>query len=444
MDVSHLVVEDAAGGTFRIHRSAMTSPEILELERKHIFDRSWLYVGHDSEVPNPGDYQRRTVADRPLFLIHGRDGKVRVFINSCIHRGALVCRTDSGNANAFVCFYHGWSYNDRGKLIGIPDPAGYPEGFCDVERTLMQPPNVDSYRGMYFVNFGSNVASLVDYLGDARELIDLTMDSADILGGWEVIKGTAKFDIRANWKLLLENSVDNYHFHTVHKTFADYMSSERKRVGADRPTINNINDSRGLAFEHGHTAMLTKAEGRTIACPSPLWSKDAIAEVTRLREQLAERYGKTRGYSMADNSRFLMIFPNFAFHDTQSGFKFRQFWPMAPDMMQVTQWELVPRREREDIAKYRLQGGLTFQGPGGFGTPDDIEALESCQIGFRARELEWSDASRGMRREARSDDELTSRAFWRQWHALIQGRPNAERVADPPVPAVAALRQGAQ
>jgi p-cumate 2,3-dioxygenase subunit alpha len=440
MDLSQLIVEDAASGTFRVHRSTMTSKEIMDLEIERIFARSWLYVGHDSEVLKPGDYCRRTVLGRPLFMVHGKDGKIRVFINSCLHRGALVCRTDSGSADSFVCFYHGWIYNNCGKVIGIPDQEGYPEGFCDIERHLMPPPQVDSYRGFYFVNFAKNAPSLVDYLGDARELMDLTIDSAEILGGWAVMKGTCKFDIRANWKLLLENSVDNYHFHTVHKTFLDYMANERKRIGAPRATINNINQSRGLALRHGHVAMLTLAEGRTIACPLPTWSKEAIAEVMQVRERLAERYGKERGYSMADYSRFLIVFPNLAFHDTQSGFKLRQWWPIAPDLMQVTQWELLPRHEPEDVTKYRLQGGTTFQGPGGFGTPDDIEALESCQIGFRASELEWSDASRGMRREARSDDELTSRAFWREWHARMQGRIYAERTSDPPPPKAAPAR----
>jgi p-cumate 2,3-dioxygenase alpha subunit len=441
MDLSKLIVDDGAAGTFRIHRSTMTSKEIMDLELKLLFEPSWLYVGHDSEVPRPGDYRRRTVLGRPLFMVHGRDGTIRVLINSCLHRGALVCRTDEGNCDSFVCFYHGWSYDNCGKLIGIPDPEGYPEGFCDIERRLISPPRVESYRGFYFVNFDPNALSLVDYLGDTRELMDLTIDSAEILGGWKVIKGTAKFDIRANWKLLLENSVDNYHFHTVHKTFLDFMAGERKRSGLSRATINNITHSRGLVFPHGHVAMLTQAEGRTIACPLPTWSKEVIAEVMRTREELATRYGKERGYSMADYSRFVIVFPNLVFHDTQSGFKLRQWWPVAPDLMRVTQWELVPRNEREDVADCRLQGGATFQGPGGFGTPDDIEALESCQIGFRAPEVEWSDASRGTRRTPRSDDELTSRAFWREWHSRIQGRGYAETTADPPIPAPVAPKR---
>src|SRR5262249_15442435 len=98
-----------------------------------------------------------------------------------------------------------------------------------------------------------------------------------------------------------------------------------------------------------------------------------------------------------------------------------------------SRWASFPRRERADLTAYRLESAALFLGPGGFGTPDDIEALESCQIGFGAPEVEWSDLSRGMRRVPRSDDELAARGFWRQWHALIQGHDGAERMGDVPV-----------
>jgi p-cumate 2,3-dioxygenase alpha subunit len=260
------------------------------------------------------------------------------------------------------------------------------------------------------------------------------MDSAEPLGGWKIMKGTAKFNVRANWKLLAENSIDNYHFRTVHRTYSDYLTDRRERIGAPAPGVNRITNSRSLVFENGHVAMLTQSVGRAIANPSPIWSNEAAAETLRLRDELVRTYGEERGQQMAEVSRFLIIFPNHAFHDTQSGFKMRQWWPTAPGEMEVTQWEFIPRREHKDIAAYRLEGAVIFQGPGGFGTPDDIEALESCQIGFGAPELEWSDLSRGMQRLPRSDDELAARGFWRQWHALIQGREGAERMGDRPCP----------
>ena len=434
MDLANLIIEDAAAGLFRVHRSALTSTEIMTLEQERIFARSWLYVGHDSEVPEPGDYRRRMVAGRPLIFVRGRDRIIRVLINSCLHRGALVCRTDAGNANVFQCFYHGWSYDTAGKLIGVPDAEGYSAEFNSREQALVSPPHVDSYRGMYFVNFGKSVRSLRDYLGNARELIDLTMDSAEPLGGWTIIRGTAKFRIRANWKLLAENSTDNYHFRTVHRTYTEYLTERRERAGAPAPSVNRINNSRSLALDNGHVAMLTQSVGRAIANPSPVWSREAVAETGRVREKLVKIYGEERGLQMATISRFLIIFPNHAFQDTQSGFRVRQWWPMSPGEMEVNQWEFVPRRERAALTAYRLEGAAMFLGPGGFGTPDDIEALESCQIGFGAPEVEWSDISRGMQRLPRSDDELAARGFWRQWHALIQGLDGAARTGDVAAP----------
>src|SRR5207302_6692213 len=109
MDLASLVMDRPREGLFRVHRSAMTSAEILALERERIFDRCWLYVGHESELAQPGDYRRRTVAGRPLFLVRGRDRRVRAFYNTCRHRGALVCRQDRGTAQQFQCFYHAWT-----------------------------------------------------------------------------------------------------------------------------------------------------------------------------------------------------------------------------------------------------------------------------------------------------------------------------------------------
>jgi p-cumate 2,3-dioxygenase alpha subunit len=102
---SRLVEENAAERMFRVHRSTMTSPEIFQRELDQVFGRSWLYVGHESEIPNPGDYVRRSVAARPVFMVRGvKSGQVNVFHNTCTHRGAAVCRRDRGNSKVFQCF----------------------------------------------------------------------------------------------------------------------------------------------------------------------------------------------------------------------------------------------------------------------------------------------------------------------------------------------------
>jgi p-cumate 2,3-dioxygenase alpha subunit len=447
MNLAELVVDRPDAGLFRVHRSAMTSPELFALEQEQIFNRGWLYVGHESEVERPGDYRRRTVAGRPLFFARGCDGQVRVLFNTCTHRGAMICRRDEGNAEVFQCFYHAWTFNNKGELIGTPDPEGYAPAFDRAERALRAPPRVDSYCGMYFASFNPEVVALADYLGAARELIDLTFDAAEVLGGWTILAGTAKYTLRANWKLLIENSIDGYHYASVHQTYVAYMMGRRAtmaaaRKGAEDSLISSGGLSataRGFALEGGHAGFVSGAPGRGIASPSPLWSEAANAEVARIRALLIARYGEDRGRRMAESSRHLLIFPNFVFQDSHTGFRFRQIWPVAPDQLEVTQWELVPRQEREDVRAYRLENSLLFLGPGGFGTPDDVEALESCQLGFRAAEVEYSDFSRGLHREPLAEDELQMRGFWRQWHALMQGLPKAESNGDRrPAPATEA------
>lgn len=431
MRLADLIVDRPETGLFRVHRSVMTSQEIFALEKQRIFDRCWLYLGHASEVASPGDYRRRTVAGRPLFFVRGADGEVRVFFNTCTHRGAIVCRHDEGRAQMFQCFYHAWTFNNKGELVGVPDEAGYGAAFDRRERALKSPPRVEAYRGFYFVSFNPEIEDLQTYLGDVRELIDLTMDSAEVLGGWTLLRGTARYSIKANWKLLIENSYDGYHLPTVHQTYLDYMTWRRELAGV-KQNRRPAGESRSFALPNGHGGMIHRAAGRAIANPSPIWPADVNREVERIRAENIQRYGETRGRQMCEVSRHLLIFPNLAFQDSHTGFRLRQIWPVAPDLIDVIQWDLVPRNERADLRASRMEGSLAFLGPGGLATPDDVEALESCQQGFAADGVEWSDISRGMQREPTMNDELQMRAFWRQWHALIQGQPGARAHDDRP------------
>jgi len=144
VELKGLIIDNPKDGIFRVHRSAMTSPEILQMKQERVFNKCWLYLCHESEVENPGDYRRRTVAGRPLFFVRGSDGKVRIFLNTCTHRGALICRRDQGNTEVLQCFYHAWTFNNQGELIGVPDEAGYGKGFNRAEMGLKSPPRVDN------------------------------------------------------------------------------------------------------------------------------------------------------------------------------------------------------------------------------------------------------------------------------------------------------------
>lgn len=418
MERQRLIHEDGERGIFRVHRSAFTAPAIVEQERRHIFDNCWLYLGHESEVAKPGDFRRRTVAGRPLFWVRGNDGRVRAFHNTCTHWGANVCRVDAGNAETFQCFYHAWTFDNRGELINVPDEAGYAPGFDKAELGLASPARLESYRGLYFVSFNPRAIDLASYLGGAKEYLDLILDQSE--AGWEVVPGTQKYGVRANWKMFSLNSLDSYHVKPLHTTFFKY--TESFGPGEAQPPLPDFPgaDGRSLDLGNGHGVDIFAARDRArpIANWHPILGAETKEEIHAIRANLVARYGEQRAYLMCNTNRLMLIYPNFALHDI-AGISLRYFEPSGPDSMDVTVQTLAPKNESAALRRRRLENFVSFLGPGGFAHPDDLEAMESAQTGFRAGGPEWIDASRGMRRVATALDENHVRSFWHQWLADV-------------------------
>jgi p-cumate 2,3-dioxygenase alpha subunit len=415
MNLTALVDDDRARGVFRVHRATMTSEEILAAERERIFSRVWLYLGHESELAEPGAYRRRTVGGRPLVFVRGSDGAIRALHNTCPHRGAIVCRQDAGVAKTFQCFYHAWTFDNRGRLVGLPDEAAYAPGFDRAERSLAPVVRHESYRDLHFVCFDRNAEPLADYLAGAREVLDLIADQS-LDGSMRVVKGEQRYSIRANWKLLAENSVDGYHAAPVHKTYLAYLQG----TGALLPGTPVV-AGRAKALGNGHAVIEYRAPwGRPVAHWAPTFGDAAREEIEAIRAELRERHGAERAERIADWNRNMIIFPNLVVNDIMA-VTIRTFSPVRAGEMDVTAWEIAPAEESGERLARRLHSFLEFLGPGGFATPDDVEALDSCQIGFAADGVEWSDISRGMTREPRPDDELQMRSFWREWQARMTG-----------------------
>lgn len=410
---SRLVDEDLDRHRFRVHRSSMTSQQVFETERERIFGHSWLYVGHESEVRDPGDYVRRPVGGRPVFMARGvKSGEIGVFHNSCTHRGAVVCRKDSGNAQTFQCFYHAWTFDTEGKLVGVPDRGGYGGGLEMSELGLARPARVDSYRGFVFLSYDPDIMDLPAYLAGAKEYLDLVIDGAS--GAVEILKGTHEYGMEANWKLLVENSIDGYHALTVHATYFQYLAALGTSLEGG---ITGVGKSLG----NGHAVVEGDAPwGRPIANWEPSFGEDARGEIERIRAGLVDRHGAEQAYRMANTSRNLLIYPNLIINDIMA-VTVRTFMPVAPGRTEITAWQLAPENEMPLLRERRLDNFLTFLGPGGFATPDDLEALESCQTGFDSGGVEWNDVSRGMARSPKDTDEEQMRAFWRRWAEQMHG-----------------------
>ena len=408
------VVEDKSNAEFLVNRRVFIDQEILETERDEIFSKCWLFIGHESELANNGDFHRKKVGGRNLLFTRGSDGVVRALFNSCSHRGALVCREGKGNSKVFRCFYHAWSFNNKGELVGMPGREAFPDNFnCDGTKNLQEVTRFESYRGFYFVNFDPTAISLEAYLGNAKEYLDLVADQSEL--GMEVLEDAQQYSVRANWKLLAENSIDAYHGMPTHKTYFDIVATRGGELSKD--------DLKGVGKDlgNGHAIVEYSAPwGRPVARWIPAWGEDGKRETDEIKAKLVAKFGEERAERIAARNRNLLIFPNLVINDIMA-ITVRTFYPLEPGYMEVTGYALAPKGESEQFRHRRNDNFLEFLGPGGFATPDDNEALELCQEGFlNNKEVEWNDISKGMIREQpESNDEEQMRAFWRQWNEVM-------------------------
>lgn len=423
--MKEIIRENLEKHEFLVNRGVFSDKEILARERAEIFNKCWLFVGHETEIPNLGDYKRKKIGGRNLLLVRSQDGEVRVLFNTCPHRGALVCRENEGNSRVFRCFYHAWSFTNDGKLAGMPGKDGFPKDFNDEGTKNMKAVNrVDSYRGFIFLNFDNEAIPLEEYLGNAREYIDLVADQSE--AGLEVLGGAQEYSVRANWKLLAENSVDLYHGMPTHKTYFDIKQSQD-------PGLKRVKlEGRGIDLGNGHAVIEYVAPwGRPVAQWTPIWSKDLKEKMENIKAELVERFGEDRAERIANYNRNILIFPNLVINDIMA-ITARTFYPTSPGYMEVTGYSLAPIGEEDEQRLARNNNFLEFLGPGGFATPDDNEALELCQEAYTNNsEVQWNDISKGMVRgkeNALSTDELQMRSFWRQYNKVIQNSFQKEAV----------------
>jgi len=408
-------VVDEQRGVFRVPRSAFTDQRVFEREYEAIFDRCWLYLGHASELAEPGSFLTRVVARRALLFTRDRDGEFHALFNTCPHRGAMVCREPRGKSPAFQCMYHGWVFASDGRLMNLPGASGYAEDWkTDPYKQMTKVPRLQRFGDFFFVSFASDGEDLATYLADAGDYLMLVQEHSP--DGMVISGGTQEYAIRGNWKLLAENSVDGYHAATTHSTYLEYLKN------ANGALHNTRLEGYGRDLHNGHAVIEYAAPwGRPIASWVPLWGEKGREEIEAIYADLTLRLGESRAERLARRNRNMIIFPNLVVNDIMA-ITVRTFYPTAPNHLHVNAWSLAPRAESEWLRKYRLFNFTEFLGPGGFATPDDVEAIEKCQAGYaNGAGAPFNDISKGMLRPggAEYDDELQMRAFWAEWDRRI-------------------------
>src|SRR5262245_58065532 len=197
-----------------VDRRIYSDPEIFELEMERIFGRAWLFLCHETQIPEPGDFFQSVMGRDNVLVVRQKDGSIRAMLNTCAHRGNAVCRAEEGNAKGFMCTYHGWSYGIDGRLLGVPGYKNFYAGELDKSRIGLAPvAQLSSYRGFVFATHDRTAPPLEDYLGATGRLgLDLIAARGDMV----VVPGIQKFVIDCNWKIAVDNLFDWYHPQVTH------------------------------------------------------------------------------------------------------------------------------------------------------------------------------------------------------------------------------------
>jgi phenylpropionate dioxygenase-like ring-hydroxylating dioxygenase large terminal subunit len=403
-----------------VHSAVYTSPEIFELEMERIFHRTWVFVGHESEIAEKGDFRARQVGRLPVIFVRGKDGIVRVLVNRCRHRGAMVCEKEAGKASQFRCWYHGWLYSNTGQLIGVPGDDAYGPEFRKDELGLSALPRVDSYRGFVFASASPDGIPLLEFLGGAAEAIDIVTDVSPI-GQIAVDSGAHKTRFRGNWKHV---GMDGYHPNVLHASVLTRFVSE-----GEGHFDNPWDDKAGSVTRHfgrGHTALDLKPHRMSHVDERMAHLQKLPGGADYVRDML-ENHGQERGRFMIamNGDPHVGFFPNLQLIGTQ----IRIVTPISVNETEITMMPMRILGVPNEINEARLRHHEMFYGPAGAGSPDDIEIFERVQRGMEGTLDPWINLQRGMNREqidtdgttiANISDELPQRAQFAAWLSYLE------------------------
>jgi phenylpropionate dioxygenase-like ring-hydroxylating dioxygenase large terminal subunit len=344
-----------------LDRRVFADPALYEREQERVFARCWLYVGHESEVPSPGDFVGGYMGENPIILCRDVNGRLQAFLNMCRHRGNRVCRLDKGNTRYFTCAYHGWSFNNEGALVGVPMGDNYRQ----LDRAawgLIPVAQLDTYQGLIFATFDPAAPALRAYLGDAAWYLDVLLDRR--AGGTEVI-GPHRWVLAANWKTAAENfGGDGYHIPFTHQS--------GRQVGVDTTTDYTRRLGRAWHVHVGNGHLVNawvqpedEGHGPWFAQPLP-----EVADYLRAHQAEVEaRLGRERTHVFSPIAG--TVFPNLSIHWLAHSIRLWQ--PRGPGKMEIWSWTVFDRAAPPAIKQALHQASQFRFSPTGVFEQDDMD-----------------------------------------------------------------------
>jgi phenylpropionate dioxygenase-like ring-hydroxylating dioxygenase large terminal subunit len=364
--------------------------DVFALERERLFNRAWMFVAHESEIPQEGDYVVRRVLDDSFIITRDSNGHVRALFNMCLHRGMQVCRAEMGNASNFRCPYHGWTYRNDGRLTGLPfhrEAYGGDGGFAKGQ-TLLPAPNLAIYNGLVFVNLDPHAQPLAEFLGDFAFYLDFyTKQSVHGLH----VRGPQRWRIKANWKIGAENfSGDMYHTPHTHASIVE---------------IGLFREPKAQKRKDGATYWAHRGGGTTYKLPPGDFDErmryvgypdemiDGVKRVWTPRQQqvVAEDGFMFSAATCFPNLSFVHNWPKLPGGEQVLPFiSIRQWQPISENETEVCSWFAVDSAAPEQFKKDSYKAYLMCFGSTGMFEQDDVEnwvSLTTTAGGSMARRL---------------------------------------------------------
>ena len=377
-----------------VHRDVYINPDIFKLEKQRIFARSWNYLCHECQLPDPGDYLTTDIAGNPVIVIRHEDNLVKVLHNRCAHRGAKVLENRQGTAKILSCSYHGWRYNTDGRLLSIPCRENYRD--TEIDKNLasygLSEIRTDSYRGFIFANLSQSASDLTEYLGGARRALDNMVERSP-KGELEAVASPFRAIYRNNWKIYLENLHDGMHPLNVHQSSIAASLEQTSRiektsgrmpplalqlVQANAQSYRQMEELEVTCYEHGHSDM------RGFRNPD----NDADPAYREYISRHRQSYGEEKSSKiLTTNLHNVNFYPNASAHPRF--LQMRVIRPVSVDRtaieINVFRWKGVP----EEINRRNIIYANTIHSPSSLIKPDDLEAYRRVQEGLHASGREW-------------------------------------------------------